>query len=107
MAADLSICRGLRARRLELAPCGSLTVERMTARGFGERIVPSTQSPTLPSAGATIIGYWYPTNWLAFFASVGGRIQTSRPNITLETIGSIYQVAAGSVTVAMGSEWIF
>jgi hypothetical protein len=107
ITADLSVCRGLRAGRFELAPCIALTVERMTARGFGERIVPSTQSPTLPSAGATIIGYWYASNWIALFASVGGRIQASRPNITLETIGTVYQVAASAMIVSMGSEWIF
>ena len=107
LMADLSVCRGLRASSLELAPCASLAVERMTARGFGERIVPTTQSPTLPSAGVTVLGYWYASNWLALFASAGGRIQVSRPNITLETIGTVYRVAPGVLTVAMGSEWIF
>lgn len=107
MAVDLSVCRGFRASRLELAPCVSLVVERMTARGFGERIVPSTESPTLPSAGATVIGYWYASNWLALFASVGGRVQALRPNVTLETIGTVYRVAPVAIAIAMGSEWIF
>jgi hypothetical protein len=107
MSVDLSVCRGLRASRLELAPCVSLVVERMTARGFGERIVPSTESPTLPSAGATVMGYWYASNWLALFASVGGRVQALRPEVTLETIGTVYRVAPVAITIAMGSEWIF
>lgn len=107
VTAEASVCRGLRKSRFEVAPCIAFAVERMTARGFGQHIVPSTQSPTWAGAGAALLGYWYPSNWLALFTSVGGSVQTSRPTIVLEQIGTVYQVAAAAFTVAMGSEWIF
>jgi hypothetical protein len=104
--AELSACRGIRAGRLELAPCVTVAMERMTARGFGDQIAPQTQSPIWLGVGAAVVGYWYPSNWLALFLSVGGRVQTSRPVVSLDVIGTVYQVAPAELTLAIGSEWI-
>jgi len=108
MTGELSVCHGLwRSSRVELAPCVAFGVERMTARGFGDNIVPTTESPIWPRVGADILFYWYPSSWFAPFVAMGGRIQTSRPTISLDQIGTVYQVAAAAFTVSIGSEWIF
>jgi hypothetical protein len=104
---ELAACRGLRAGRIEFAPCVVVGVERMSARGFGDNIVPISEAPILPRVGADVLVYWYPSNWVAPFVASGARIQTSRPTISLDQIGTVYRVAAAAFTLSIGSEWIF
>jgi hypothetical protein len=99
-------CRELRWQRFAVAPCLTLSIEHVAVSGTGPGLVPSSQGATWLAPGAGVQGLLPLTSWLSLVASIDGRIEASRPQITIEGLGEVTQLGAGAVTVIVGSEWI-
>jgi hypothetical protein len=107
MTAQVSVCRGWRYSRFELAPCVGVAVEYMSARGTGAGVAPSTQGAVWPAPGAGGVAHWYAMESLALFASVSGYLELSRPHLIIEGLGEVAQPGLTAVEGAMGLEWSF
>lgn len=107
MALEAWSCRAWQAPPLEIAPCVTVGLERMTARGTGEEVQSRTAATTWISAGAGVFGRWYLADWLALGVGVGGKIEGARPRILVEGIGSPRQLGPAALSVRAGPEWIF
>ncbi len=103
---DLSACRGWPVGRFEVAPCLTVSVDDVTARGTGAQVVSATRDTAWLSAGAELAGFWHLNRWAALVLGVGGRFATSRPRFTIDGFGDVYQVSPAALTVFLGCEWI-
>jgi hypothetical protein len=106
VTAHLAICRGWRSDQFEIAPCIGLTVEHVTASGFGQGVSPETQSAlwAAPSAGAAL--HWYALKSLALFVGANVDFELSRPRIVIEGLGEVRQLGPVSARAMAGMEWI-
>jgi hypothetical protein len=107
MAAELSGCYGFRTRALEIAPCASVTLERITAQGYGAQVSPQSEATFWPALGLGAVGRVYPWEFLAFFAGVGGSIELSRPSLVIEGLGVVAELEPVAAGATLGAEWIF
>jgi hypothetical protein len=104
IAVDFWACREFRTALLGVSPCLTVGLERVSARGTGQDITPSTQHATGMTAGAGIQGRLYLANWLRLLMSVGGQIELSQPQISIGGVGSVYQSAPAALSIAIGLE---
>jgi hypothetical protein len=104
--ATLRGCRSFRWDRVALAPCLTLSLEHLSATGSGPEVSPSTQRALWLAPGAGAQGFLLLTSWFNLVVSLDGRIETSRPRISIEGVGEVDQLAPVAVTVVLGSEWI-
>jgi len=105
--AALVVGRGFRFESFEVAPCLTLALERITARGVGAGVVPIEQSASWISAGAGVLGSLHLGTTAALVAEIGGRIETSRPLIAIDGLGNLRQLGPLALTTAVGAEWTF
>ena len=104
--ASVAACRAFRRDVFEIAPCLVMSVEHLSASGFGERVLAHEQSATLFSLGAGAQARVYFTDWFALTATVAGQAETSRPQISIAGVGDIERLGPAAFTVLVGSEWI-
>ncbi len=105
--ATVRVCRALQLSPLfEVAPCLLLSVEHISARGTGEGIISRSQKATWVAPGAGAQGLLSVTSWLRVVATIDGRIETSRPEIAIEGVGSVDQLGPAALTITLGPEWI-
>ena len=102
----LRACRTVVRSRIELAPCVALSLEHLSARGYGPQIAPSSESALWIAAGGGGQARLPLAPWLTLVAGLDVQIQTSRPVITIDGVGSIEQLGPVAGTVLVGSEWI-
>ena len=107
MTGQIAICRGWRWRRFEVAPCVGVALERMTARGVGDGVAPSTQQVLWPAPNAGAVVHWYATESLAFLAGVTGYLEFSRPHLVIEDRGEVTQIGPVAAGATTGLEWSF
>jgi hypothetical protein len=103
---ELSGCRGWPIGRLEVAPCLTLSVDDVTARGTGAQVVSATRETAWLSAGGELAGFWHLNRWTALVLGIGGRFATSRPRFVIDGIGDVYEVSPAALGVFLGCEWI-
>lgn len=106
-AAALTVGRGFRVGRGELAPCLTLALERITARGTGAGVVPSDAQAVWLGVGVGVQGSLELWQALALFADLGGRVETSRPLIAIDGLGNVRQLGPVALDAAFGLEWTF
>lgn len=92
--------------RVDVGPCVTLTVEHLRARGGGDHIAPRTAESIWFAAGIGAEARWRLAPWFALDARVGAELETSRPRIAIDGVGTLGQVGPASVTVMLGPEWI-
>ena len=105
-SATLSLCRAIRSQLFEVAPCLTATLERVVARGTGNHITARSESATWLAPGAGAQGRLYLASWFSLLAVIGGEVEVSRPQISIDGIGNIGQLGPAAFTVTVGSEWI-
>jgi hypothetical protein len=89
-----------------LSPCLTVGLERVSARGTGRNITPSTRDSIGMTAGAGAQGRLYLASWIRLLMAVGGQVELSRPQISINGVGSVDQFAPAALLVAGGLEWI-
>ncbi|HEX6278123.1 MAG TPA: hypothetical protein VFZ53_33995 [Polyangiaceae bacterium] len=106
-AAELSGCYGFRSRAVEIAPCATVTLEHVTAQGYGDGVSPRSEGAFWPALGVGAIGRVYPWDFLALFAGVGGAVELSRPRLVIEGLGTVSELEPVAAGASFGAEWIF
>ena len=107
-------CREFRGSWVGFSPCITLGMERVSAAGTGLTNAPSTQHAFGMTAGAGAQGRVYLVSWLRLLMAVGGQIELSRPQISMDGGGvpyasdriQVYQFAPAALTFALALEWI-
>jgi hypothetical protein len=106
-------CREFRGFRFGFSPCITVGMERVSATGTGLAIS-NTQHAIGMTAGAGAQGRVYLARWIRLLMAVGGQIELSRPQITINGEGApyssnqfkLYQFAPAALAVGLGLEWI-
>jgi len=93
--------------RFELAPCLVLTVQHLWAEGSGDHIAPRSAEATWLAAGAGAQARWRLAAWFALVGRVSAQVETSRPIVAIDGVGTLGQIGPVSLTLALGPEWIF
>jgi hypothetical protein len=106
MTGDLTFCHGFRYDRFEVAPCAGISLEYLTARGFGEDVIPSSERAFWPAPSAGGVAHWYALESLAIFFGVTGYIEVSRPRIVIDGLGEVARLAPAAIGATFGAEWI-
>jgi hypothetical protein len=91
----------------ELAPCLVLTVQHLSAEGSGDHIAPRTAEATWLAAGAGARARWRLAAWFALVGRLSAEVETSRPIVAIDGVGTLGQIGPVSLTLALGPEWIF
>jgi hypothetical protein len=100
-------CRGFRSGAAELAPCVTLGVEHLTARGTGADVQPQSTRVNSVVPGAAAWGYLYLAEWLALTATAGLGVETTRTQFVVGSLGKAQQVGPILFSLGLGTEWIF
>lgn len=106
-AAAFTVGRGFRLGPAELAPCLTLALERITARGTGAGVVPSDTQAVWLGVGAGVQASLPLGQALAVFLDLGGRVETSRPLLAIDGLGDLRQLGPAALETAVGVEWNF
>jgi hypothetical protein len=106
LTAGAGVCRAFRAPPFEIAPCLTLSLEHVTARGVGDHITPHTQATTWLAPGAGAQARLYLASWFSVMAAVNGQVETARPRISIDGVGDIDLLGPAALTVTVGPEWI-
>lgn len=77
-------CREFRSSWVGVSPCLTVGLDRVSARGNGRNIVPSTQHATEIPLGAGAQGRLYLGSWIRLLMAVGGEIELFRPQISIK-----------------------
>ncbi len=99
-------CRTLSDSMFEVAPCLTLSLEHITARGTGAGVTARSEQATWLGVGAGAQGRLHLTSFLALLLGVDAQIQTARPVITVDGAGTVKQLGYGAFTATIGPEWI-
>jgi hypothetical protein len=107
-------CREFRGSWVGFSPCTTVEVERVSATGTGPTLIPSTQHALGMALGVGAQGRLYLAGWVRVLVAVGGQIELSRPQISLDGVGApftsdrfkVYQFAPAALSIAAGLEWI-
>jgi hypothetical protein len=106
MTGEIAICHGFRGGRWEISPCIGVAIEHLSAQGFGEGVSPSSERATWLAPGAGAVGHFYALESLAFFMSVTGYVELSRPRLVIEGLGEVTQLKPAALGATIGVEWI-
>ncbi len=105
--ASLRSCWAVLPGRFELAPCLSVSVDHIWARGTGAYVAPRTAETTWVAVGAGAQVRLRLAQWLSLVGEVDAQIETARPLIAIDGIGNVGQLGSAAVTFRVGTEWIF
>jgi hypothetical protein len=105
--AELGLCRGWRTSRWEVAPCLTLSLDHLTVTGVGVGISPRPRRTSVITPGLSAVAHLYLADWLAIAAGVSGGVRLSRPHLSVDGFGEVYQLGAYHLGFTLGPEWIF
>lgn len=100
-------CRTLLHSRFEVAPCATLSLAHLSARGEGAHIAPRTAQVTWVAAGLGLHARFHVVSWLSLLLVAEGELAGSRPELVLGGVGPVETLLPGAATLGLGSEWIF
>jgi hypothetical protein len=103
----LLTCRAVVLSWFELAPCVSLAIQHMSARGTGAHVGTRSGTATWPAAGVGAQARADVAPWLNLFLGVDGQLQMSQPELRVDGIGPVERLLPAAITATVGSEWIF
>lgn len=99
-------CYEWRSGPIGLAPCLSLSVDDVTARGDGPYVTSSADSVAWVSAGVAARARWSLGTHMALFVSPGLVVAVARPTFIVDGFGQVYQVPSLAFATSFGCEWI-
>ena len=105
--AETAVCRGWTLGRVDLAPCLTLGLARIWARGTGPNVSAQSRHALAAVVGAAGTGHLYVLDNLALFASAGLGFQTARPRLVIRELGEVGHVGPLQLSVSFGPEWRF
>jgi hypothetical protein len=105
--AEAWACRGWHSASLELAPCLTFGVERLSATGTGSGVSPLSEHATWVSFGAAAHGRWYVAEWFALSATAGARVEGARPTIRIDGLPAYGRLKPAAFSLYAGPVWIF
>ena len=103
----LTACRAVFLSRLELAPCATLSLQHLVARGEGAHIAAHAAQTTWGAAGLGAHARLQVAPWLSLFLGVEGEVETSRPQLVVDGVGPVETLLPAAGTISAGPEWIF
>ncbi len=103
----LLACRALLISRFELAPCATLSIDHLSARGQGAHVAAHTVQTTWAAVGLGLQARFQVTAWLSLLLGVEGEIETSRPRLLLDGVGPVETLLPAAATISVTPEWIF
>ena len=104
--ATVTGCYEWRSGPIGVAPCFSLLVDDVTARGAGPYVTSSSDDVAWVSAGLAIRARWSLGAHAALFVSPGLVLAASRPTFVINGFGQVYQVPLTAFATSFGCEWI-
>jgi len=105
--ARLEACRWLGHSRLQIAPCATLALQYLAARGGGSDVSSSDTAFTWAALGPRLTSRWRLTDPVALSAAAGLELQTARPSLVIDGLGEIERIGAVELVLQAGAEWIF
>jgi hypothetical protein len=103
---DLAGCRAWTAGIMEVAPCMSLSVDDVSARGTGPQVNPLSTQTSWVSLGPEVLGSLRLTDYAALVLGVSARWATSQPRFSVAGLGELYQVSPITAEALLGCDWI-
>lgn len=103
----VSACRWMTHRSFQWAPCATLGLERLVARGVGSDVSIREADFTWIAAGPSGIARVRVSHWVGLTAQLGVEVQTARPALVIEGLGEVERVGALELSGSLGAEWIF
>lgn len=100
-------CRAWHAERFELAPCLLIGWDRLKASGTGPDVTGRSERVGWLSVGAAALGRWYVADWFALAASVGAKVESARPTISIDGLSEDRRLERVALTFRAGPVWIF
>lgn len=106
-SAEIAACKAVYGAALELAPCLSVGLERVTARGTGPGVSARSAQSTSVVVGVAGAAHFQVLENMALFALAGAGVPSSRPRLVLDGLGEVGQLGSLQISLALGTEWIF
>jgi hypothetical protein len=98
-------CRAVSDATFEVAPCLTLSVEHITARGTGDGVTARSEQATWLAVGAGAQGRLHLTSFLSLLLGVDAQIETARPVISIDGAGTVQQLGYAAFTATIGPQW--
>lgn len=102
----LFACRSLLVSRFEIAPCATVGLAHLSARGEGAHIAPRTAQATWLAAGLGLHARFHVVSWMSLVLSADGELATSQPQFVVDGVGQVQALGLGSAILGLGTEWI-
>jgi hypothetical protein len=80
-------------------------LEALSARGVGDEVTSQTQSTVVLAVGAAALAKVRLGESFALFFSVGGQVETARPELLVDGLGEVATLAPLALTTNAGLEW--
>lgn len=103
----LTVARGFDVGPLELGPSVTIAGEHVSARGVGPDVAPQEDRVLWLSAGLGVFAALRFDSSVALVAELGGRVQTARPVISIDGLGSVRRFWPAAFTSSLAAEWSF
>lgn len=108
----LSGCYAWSLGQFEFAPCLTMALEDVTAKGSGSDVAGKQGHVDWLTLGLGAQAGWTLTGRAELFLRPGLRLTTSRPTFAIDGagplyVGPLYRVPLASAGIEMGCEWIF
>ncbi len=103
---NLRGCRNASHGRFELAPCLTVSLQHLSARGSGPDVVPQSRAATWIAAGAGLRVGVLVAPWLRWVGEIDAELETSRPEVEISGLGSFERLLPAAAIVSIGPEWI-
>jgi hypothetical protein len=107
LTGTLRACRTLSDSMFEVTPCLTLSLEHISARGTGAGVTARSEQTNWLAVGGGAQGRLHLTSFLALLVGVDAQIETARPVISIDGVGTVQQLGYGAFTASLGPEWIF
>lgn len=99
-------CRALATGTIGLAPCVSISIEHLWARGVGSHIVPETARATWAALGLGVQARFRAARVINLLGSADVQLHGSRARISLDGVGVLGQLSVVALQLRFGVEWI-
>ena len=99
-------CRSLLLSRFEIAPCATVALAHLSARGEGAHIAPRTAQATWAAVGLGLHARFHVVSWMSLVLSADGEVGTSRPELVVDGLGQVRALGPGAAILGLGTEWI-
>lgn len=99
-------CRAIPFGRFQVAPCLRVSLQHIWTLGTGVHVASRTAEATWLAAAVGVQARYQIVHWLRVFGGIDAHVETSRPRISIDGVGSLGQLWPVALTITVGSEWI-